>query len=189
MLLSIWPTAAPSPPRTTSPNSRIAVYPGSFDPVTWGHIDIAKRATNNCDRLIVAIGRNAAKTPMFTISERLAMLRQAFATNSRITVDAFDGSLAAYARSQGANEVVRGVRDWQDWVNEAPMMAVNFCLGRGLRTRLYKAQAALSDVSSSQARRRAVEHESLSDCVPEHVARMLEKGSGPDGPQKISPKM
>ena len=83
-------------------NAPIAIYPGTFDPITYGHIDVVERATELFARVIVLVARNSTKTPMFTDDERVAMIREVFVRNRRVTVDGFDGLLVDYARRRKA---------------------------------------------------------------------------------------
>ena len=161
-------TAQPAPRREV-----LAVYPGSFDPVTLGHVAVARQALQSCDRLVLAVGHNPNKIPAFSVTERLAMLRHEFADEPRVEVDAFDGWLAVYARHRGASTVIRGVRDWQDRVQEGLMMGVNFCLGLGLHTHWVQAAPQHVATSSSLARQRAAHGESLAGVVSNPVAAAL----------------
>lgn len=104
---------------------RIAVYAGSFDPPTLGHQDIARRALRLCDELIVAVGRNEAKKPMFSIEEKLDMLRHVFKPYLQIRVDAFDGLLVNYCRDQRAGTIIRGLRAVTEFESELGMAGIN----------------------------------------------------------------
>lgn len=106
-------------------NERIAVYAGSFDPPTLGHQDLARRALRLCDRLIVAVGRNAAKKNMFTVDERLDMLRHLFRPYERIEVAHFDGLLVNFCRDRKADIIVRGLRAVTDFEYELGIAHVN----------------------------------------------------------------
>ena len=90
--------------------TRVALYPGSFDPPTKGHEDLVRRSLALADQVIVAIARNSAKHPLFTVEERLVMLREAVGSDARISVQSFDGRLAEFAKQVGASVIVRGLR-------------------------------------------------------------------------------
>ena len=104
---------------------RIAIYPGSFDPVTYGHIDIAKRGLKLFDRIIVAILHNPGKQSLFTIEERLEMLNDAMQGIDSIEFDTFDGLLVDYARQRNAQAVLRGMRAVSDFEYEFQMALTN----------------------------------------------------------------
>ncbi len=98
--------------------TRIAIYPGSFDPPTRGHEDLIRRSLALCDRLVVAVAVNVAKQPLFPVEERLGLLRAACGADPRVRFEAFDGLLAAYAKRIGATMVVRGLRAVSDFEYE-----------------------------------------------------------------------
>jgi pantetheine-phosphate adenylyltransferase len=93
----------------------IAVYPGSFDPVTFGHLDIIERGTQIFDRVVVGVLANSAKEPLFTTDERIALLGQAIGENPRVQVTSFDGLTVDFAREVGATAIVRGLRVLSDF--------------------------------------------------------------------------
>src|SRR5581483_3973555 len=115
-------------------DQRIAIYPGSFDPPTRGHEDLIRRSLALCDRLIVAVAVNAAKQPLFSVDERLDMLRAACGGDPRIAFEAFEGLLAAYAKRVGATMVVRGLRAVSDFEYEFQMALMNRQLHPSLET-------------------------------------------------------
>jgi pantetheine-phosphate adenylyltransferase len=105
--------------------SRIAVYPGSFDPLTSGHVDIILRGAKLFDRIIVAVLTNEAKTPLFSVDERLAIIRETFAGTPNVEADQFRGLLVDYAREKQANVIVRGLRAVSDFEYEMQMALMN----------------------------------------------------------------
>ena len=113
---------------------RVAVYPGSFDPLTNGHVDIILRGARLFDRIIVAILRNAEKRPLFSPDERVAMAREVFRENEHVDVDAFDGLLVDYASRRGASVIVRGLRAVSDFEFELQMALMNRRLGPDIET-------------------------------------------------------
>ena len=114
--------------------TKIAIYPGSFDPVTLGHEDIIKRCFAFSDRVIVAVAVNSSKTPLFTLNERLGLLRDVLEGIPNVEVDRFDGLLADYARRIGAHMVVRGLRAVSDFEYEFEMALMNRELNSELET-------------------------------------------------------
>ena len=130
----------------------IAIYPGSFDPVTCGHIDIAKRAARVADQLIVAVLDNPYKETLFSVSERVAFLQHTLMEEANIKIDAFSGLLADYATKKGAGLVIRGVRNGADLESEARYAHYNRLLSGGVETLLLTPDPTLSYMSSSIVR-------------------------------------
>src|SRR5215475_13413241 len=93
----------------------VAIYPGSFDPITSGHLDVIERGSRLCGRLIVAILQNEAKSPLFTVAERIEMLREATSKFRNVEIDSFEGLLADYARRKRARVILRGIRAISDY--------------------------------------------------------------------------
>src|SRR6187402_2635703 len=118
----------------TPPNGRLAIVPGSFDPLTNGHVDIVLRSAQLFDRVTVSVLVNAEKTPLFTAAERVAMIREVFSAHANIDVDRFDGLLVEYARRQGACAIVRGIRAVTDLEHEFQMTLMNRHLEPALET-------------------------------------------------------
>lgn len=113
---------------------RIAVYPGSFDPITRGHEDIVRRALVFADRVVVAVAPSSAKQPLFTLDERRELVRQALGNEPRISVEAFDGLLVDFARRAGASMIVRGLRYVSDFEYEYQMALMNRKLAADVET-------------------------------------------------------
>ena len=113
---------------------RIAIYPGSFDPLTSGHVDIIERGARIFDEIIVAILANAEKTPLFSESERVAIIREVFRDTPNVRVDTFNGLLVEYAQRQQATVLVRGLRAVSDFEYEFQMALMNRHLAPGLET-------------------------------------------------------
>jgi pantetheine-phosphate adenylyltransferase len=118
----------------STPPARLAVYPGSFDPLTNGHVDIIERGARLFDRIVVAILNNAEKTPLFSVTERVAIIREVFKERPNVSVDTFDGLLVDYARRKGASVLVRGLRAVSDFEYEFQMALMNRHLAPGLET-------------------------------------------------------
>ena len=132
--------------------TRIAIYPGSFDPPTRGHEDLIRRSLLLSDRLIVAVAVNVAKQPLFGVEERLAMLRAAVGPDPRIEFASFEGLLADFARRVGASVVVRGLRAVSDFEYEFQMALMNRQLHPSLETVFLVPALDLTYLSSSLVR-------------------------------------
>ena len=132
--------------------TRIAIYPGSFDPPTRGHEDLIRRSLLLSDRLIVAVAVNVAKQPLFGVEERLAMLRTAVGQDQRIEFVSFEGLLADFARRVGASVVVRGLRAVSDFEYEFQMALMNRQLHPSLETVFLVPALDLTYLSSSLVR-------------------------------------
>ncbi|HEY7614399.1 MAG TPA: pantetheine-phosphate adenylyltransferase [Gemmatimonadales bacterium] len=132
--------------------TRIALYPGSFDPPTKGHEDLVRRSLALADQVIVAIARNASKQPLFTVEERLAMLRDAVGGEARVSIQSFDGLLAEFAKRVGASVIVRGLRAVSDFEYEFQMALMNRRLHPSLETVFLVPAVDLTYLSSSLVR-------------------------------------
>ena len=113
---------------------RIAIYPGSFDPLTNGHIDIIDRGCKIFDKIIIAVLHNPAKKALFSVEERIAMIKETFNNSSCIEVDSFDGLLVEYAQMRGAIALLRGMRAISDFENEFQMALMNRRLSKEVQT-------------------------------------------------------
>jgi pantetheine-phosphate adenylyltransferase len=131
---------------TTAP--RIAIYPGSFDPLTNGHVDIVRRGARLFDRIVVAVLHNAEKAPLFDVEERCALLREVFADLPQVEADSFAGLLVDYARQRGACAIVRGLRAVSDFEYEMQMALMNRRLSPGIETVFMMPAEAYTYVSS-----------------------------------------
>ena len=132
--------------------TRIALYPGSFDPPTKGHEDLVRRSLALADQVIVAIARNATKQPLFSVEERLALLREAVGGDARISIQSFDGLLAEFAKRVGAAIIVRGLRAVSDFEYEFQMALMNRQLHPSLETVFLVPAVDLTYLSSSLVR-------------------------------------
>ena len=156
--------------------TRIAVYPGSFDPPTRGHEDLIRRSLLLADRVIVAVAVNAAKQPLFTPQERLELLRLTVGDDPRITFESFDGLVAEFARRVGAGILVRGLRAAGDFEYEFQMALMNRQLNAGLETVFLVPAQGLSYISSSLVREvaryggdvTALVHPGVADALARH---------------------
>ncbi len=152
---------------------RIAVYPGTFDPVTNGHLDLVDRGRHHFDELIVAVLHNEDKQPTFSLEERLELLRSAVAGWDGVRVDSFDGLLVDYARVNGASVIVRGIRAVSDFEYELQMAMMNRRLEPGVETVFLVPSEKYSYLSSKLVREIAQNGGRIDGLVPEAVARAL----------------
>ena len=146
----------------------VGVYPGSFDPFTVGHLDVLTNAAGLFDRVYVAVLRNVDKRPVFTISERMEMIRNVIAAEGleNVQCGTFDGLLVEYARSVGATHIVRGLRATSDFEYEFQIDAVNRHLDNSLRTVYFMASPGHSFLSSSNVKEIGLLGGSISGLVP-----------------------
>jgi len=152
---------------------RIAIYPGSFDPPTNGHIDIIGRARQVFDRVVVAVLSNPRKDPMFSVAERFEMLTDAIGENAGVEVVEFDGLLVDAARKYDAHAIIRGLRAVSDFEYEFQMALMNRQLDDQVETLFMVPHAAYTYLSSSLIKEVAGLGGSVSDLVPASVERRL----------------
>ncbi len=152
---------------------RIAVYPGTFDPITMGHLDIITRALTLFDRVIVAVAINAEKTPLFSLDERVSMIREAFPDNPKVKVDAVSGLLVDYAYTQGASAIIRGLRAVSDFDYEFQLALMNRRIEREVETVFLMTGFRWIFISSSIIKDAARHGGDVSGLVPDHVCEKL----------------
>lgn len=153
---------------------KIAVYPGSFDPVTYGHLDIIRRAARMFDELIVSVLNNKAKTPLFSAEERVRILEEATREFPNVKVDSFTGLLIDYAREKDIHVSVRGLRAITDFEYELQIAQTNKKLSGGsLDTIFLTTSLEYSYLSSSSVKEIAYFGGDISQCVPPFVADMI----------------
>jgi pantetheine-phosphate adenylyltransferase len=155
--------------------TRIALYPGSFDPPTLGHQDLVRRSLRLADRVVVAIAVNSSKQPLFGTAERLEMLRATLGDDPRLTFDSFEGLVADYAGKIGASILVRGLRAVGDFEYEFQMALMNRQLRSGLETVFLVPGQGLSYISSSLVREVARYGGDVSALVHPSVAEALRR--------------
>lgn len=162
---------------------RIAIYPGTFDPITNGHVDIIKRATLLFDKVIIAIAQNLDKEPLFSVSERKEMIQEAVKGLEGVEVDVFNGLLVDYARRRGAQAVIRGLRAVSDFEYEFQMALMNRKLFKELVTVFLMPNEKYTYLNSSIIKELAHFGGDISSFVPPFVASKLKekfaKGSSP----------
>lgn len=152
---------------------RIAVYPGSFDPITNGHLDILMRSLRLFDRVIVALADNVRKKPLFTVEERKAQILSSISNDPRVEVDAFSGLLVSYVKARGARFVVRGLRAIGDFEYEFQLVHMNHRLSPGLETLFLMTDEQHFYVSSSLVKEVAQFGGDVASMVPPCVAAAL----------------
>ncbi len=143
------------------------IYPGSFDPATVGHIDVAERASRLCDKLVVAVLNNAAKKATFTVEDRVMMLKKATAHLPNVTVASFGGLLADYAKGLEAHAIVRGLRALSDFEMEFQIASMNRKLAPGIETVFIMTAIEHSFISSSMAKDVGSHGGEISDLIPQ----------------------
>ena len=153
--------------------SIVAVYPGSFDPITNGHLDLIARGSRLADRLIVAILRNEAKQTLFSVEERVEMLEEVVQGYSNVEVGTFDGLTVAYAVERGANMILRGIRAISDYEYELQMALMNRRLQPGIETAFLMSGEAYSFISSRLVKQVAKLGGNISGLVPPVVEERL----------------
>lgn len=160
-----------------------ALYPGTFDPITYGHLDIIQRSLKFCDELVVAVGVNSKKTTLFTDEERCKMINRVvdsmdFLESTRVTVCSFDGLLVNLAKAMGAQTLIRGIRSVSDFEYEINLANVNKAIDSKLETVFLPTSPELVAVSSSAVKEIARHGSSLDKFVPPFVGDMLRSKFG-----------
>lgn len=151
----------------------IAIYPGTFDPITNGHVDIVKRASALFDALIVAVAKSAEKKPQFSFEERLAMCEEVFLNSNHISVESFDGLLVDFAKKKNAKIILRGLRGTADLDFEFQLSGMNHTLSPECETLFIRASDTTSSISSTIIREIAAMGGDISLFVPPAVAKKL----------------
>lgn len=158
-----------------------AIYAGTFDPLTLGHLDLIGRAAGIFDRLILAVAGSTRKQTLFTLDERVAMARDAVARFKNVTVEGFNGLLVDYARSKGVHVVVRGLRAFSDFEFEFQMALMNRSLAPDVETMFLMPKQDFSYVSSSSVREVAELGGDVAAFVPPAVKKALDRKLGKKG--------
>ncbi len=170
------------------PDPRIAIYPGSFDPITNGHVDIVQRALTMFDKVVVAIANNVRKAPLFTVEERKRHILTAVGDvyKGRVEVDAFEGLLVDYVQSRGASIVVRGLRALADFEYEFQLAHMNRRLGKGIDTIFLMTSEKDFYVSSSLVKEVAQFGGKVSGLVPPLVEKALYERLGREHEDRVA---
>ena len=162
---------------------KIAIYPGSFDPVTSGHLNIIRRAAKIFDKLIVCVMVNAGKNPMFTLEERVDLIRRVTSDMENVEVDSSSELLAEYAKRRGSCVIVKGLRAGSDFANEFQMALINHKINPHLDTMFLTAESQYMYLSSSTVKELGNYNVDLSEFLPQQIIpdfkkRILEKRQG-----------
>ena len=176
-------THAPRTDAAQAPRNGIYIYPGSFDPITFGHFDIISRASCMCGHLIIAVGQNREKKTMFTVGERIEMIQEVIATCppnggaglANTEVVSFDGLLADYAKERGANVIVKGLRAMSDFEYEFQMALLNKYLDERLETVFLMTNVQYTYINSGAVKEIALNGGCLDGLVPACVIGWLRR--------------
>lgn len=153
---------------------KVAIYPGSFDPVTFGHLDVIRRAASMFDELTVSVLNNTQKTPLFSVEERVKILEEATKELPNVKVDSFSGLLINYAREKDVHIAIRGLRAITDFEYELQIAQTNRKLSNGeLDTIFLTTSLEYAYLSSSSVKEIAEFHGDISRCVPDFVAKLV----------------
>ena len=159
-------------------SGKIAVYPGTFDPITNGHLSIVNRALKIFDKLIIAILNNPQKEPLFSIEERISMIKDVLKSKSNIEVDVFDGLLVDYVIEKKSNVVLRGIRALSDFEYEFQMALMNRKLNRDVQSIFLMTDYKWFYISSTIIKEAASFNGDISGLVPPSVCRKLKEKFG-----------
>ena len=154
---------------------RIAIYPGSFDPPTYGHLDIIERASRLCDELIIGVLKNSAKTPLFSVNERVNMLKVTTSDIKNVRVMSFQGLTVDFARQNKASIIVRGLRALTDFDYELQLSQINKTLCEDIETIFLSTNLKYSFLSSSTVKEVASYRADISGLVPPYIQDLVEK--------------
>lgn len=155
--------------------SKIAICPGSFDPITFGHLDIIKRGSKIFDVIYIVVLSNSSKSPLFTYDERMELIKEATKDIPNVVVETFNGLLVDYARSKNAHVILRGLRAVSDFEYEMRITAMNKKLEENIDTFFMMTNSQYSFLSSSIVKEAAKYHADVSEFVPENVVKALQK--------------
>lgn len=153
----------------------IAIYPGSFDPITLGHLDLIQRSSNLFEKIIVAVLKNSNKKPMFTVEKRIAQIKKCTANLTNVEVDSFIGLTVEYARLKKAGVLLRGLRVMSDFEHELQMAHINKTLEYNIETVFLATNTELSFISSSVVKEIAKFGGEITHLVPVSVAQDVYK--------------
>jgi pantetheine-phosphate adenylyltransferase len=157
---------------------KIAVYPGSFDPITFGHLDIIKRGLTIFDEIIVAVARNSQKNALFSTEERVELIQDVLKGESRVTVDTFSGLLIDYVASRGAHVIIRGLRAISDFEYEFQIAQMNSSIGREIETLFMMTSLQYGYLSSSIVKEVCSLNGDIDSFVPVEIKKALKNKYG-----------
>jgi pantetheine-phosphate adenylyltransferase len=152
---------------------KIAVYPGSFDPITYGHLDIISRGLKIFDEVVVAVAANSQKNPLFSIDERVGLIRDLFKDEQRVVVDTFSGLLIDYVSSRQANVIIRGLRAISDFEYEFQIAQMNSTISQGVETLFMMTSLQYGYLSSSIVKEVCLLNGNIDRFVPPEVKAAL----------------
>ena len=155
--------------------SKIAIYPGSFDPITLGHIDIINRASKIFEKLIVAVSRNTSKSPLFTVKERLSMIKRATTGIKNIVIDDFEGLTVDYAKKMNSKIIIRSIRMISDFEYEFQLALMNRKLASSVETIFMMPSESYLYISSRLIKEAASMGSDIKDFVPRFVEDAIRK--------------
>ncbi len=156
-----------------SKRERVAVYPGTFDPVTYGHLDIIRRSAKQFDRLIVAVLNNSSKNPLFSVEERKVLLAEVTKDIPNVEIDSFRDLLVRFMKSRQANVIIRGIRSVTDFEYELQLASTNHLLDAEIDTMFMMTNPKYSYLSSSIVKEIAQFHGAVHELVPPLVEQQL----------------
>jgi pantetheine-phosphate adenylyltransferase len=154
-------------------NKKIAVYPGSFDPITYGHLDIIERGLEVFDEIIIAVARNSEKKSLFTTEERIKHIEETIDNKTRVTVDTFEGLLVDYVLAKGAKVILRGLRAVSDFEYEFQIAQMNRNMKPQIETLFMMTSVPYGYLSSSIVKEVASLNGAVESCVPPIVLKAL----------------
>lgn len=157
--------------------NKIAIFPGSFDPITTGHVDIVERSLPLFDEVIVAIGVNTQKKTLFPLEDRITWIEDVFKDYPKVKVEHYSGLTINYCRARGANYIVRGIRSSADFEYEKTIAHLNKAMSPEIETLLILSKPELASISSTIVREIILGHGDISKFVPESVVSAIRKYS------------
>lgn len=155
---------------------KTAIYPGSFDPITKGHLDVLKTGSEIFDKVIIAVSINHAKTAFLSVEERIELIKASVADMDNVEVDSFDGLTVEYAKKRGAKIILRGLRAVSDFEYEMQLSQTNSALSSDIKTIFLTTRPKYNFISSSTVKDIALMGGDVSKFVPEFVNEYLKKG-------------
>ncbi len=159
----------------TDKNKRIAIYPGTFDPVTYGHLDVLERASRLFDEVIISVSESSSKKTLLSVNRRLDLIKQVIRDFKNVSSDSFEGLLVNYAKSKKANVIIRGLRAISDFEYEFQMALTNRKIAPGIETVFLMPHEKYSYISSSLVREIVSLGGDVSSFVPPEVAEYIKK--------------
>lgn len=154
---------------------KVGIYPGSFDPITFGHLDVIKRSAAIFDKVVVGILINQNKKPMFTLEERVEIIKEVTKDIPNLEIKAFSGLVVEFAKEEGPSVLIRGLRSGTDFEYELQMAQINRKIDKQIDTLFFATNPKFSYISSSAVKELFLFHQDIDDYVPEYVIRKLQE--------------